>query len=103
VCGKIQGDIPDTIKDLNPCFAESLDILTKSAVNLSPQLKSRMLTIRSAWDAITPPDQATMPDVKTKTLHIPGHNPTCAFVITLMSLYLKRFLTTTKLNTIQNN
>lgn len=54
ICGKIQGNIPDSIKELNPSFAESLTQLKKAIKSLTPEQKKRILTLYSSLDAVVP-------------------------------------------------
>lgn len=92
ICGKIQGDIPDTIKELNPCFGQSLEMLAQSLKKLSPQLKRQLLTIYSPLDAVVPPDEATLKGVQKLETRGLGHNPTCAYVLLFRVRSIVRFL-----------
>lgn len=95
ICGKIQGGIPDTVRELNPSFGESLDMLAKSLTKLSSQLKKRLLTIYSPLDAVVPPSQAVIKGVQKLETRALGHNPTCAYVLLFKARHIVRFLKST--------
>lgn len=92
ICGKIQGDIPDSIKELNPCFAESLRLLDQTKPQLTPTSKQRLRTYFSPWDAVVPADQAVLDGVAQHSFKIPGHNLTCAYIILCQRRQIKHFL-----------
>lgn len=92
ICGKIQGEIPETIEELNPSFAESLDMLSRSLKKLSPELRKRVMTIYSSLDAIVPPEQAVIKGAKQYEAKALGHNPTCAYVLLFKSRMIIKFL-----------
>lgn len=92
ICGKLKGDIPDVIKELNPCFAESLEVLAQSVHKISTSDKKRILTLRSPWDAIVPPDQAVVDGAINKEVKILGHNPTCGYILLFKSHLITTFL-----------
>jgi pimeloyl-ACP methyl ester carboxylesterase len=92
ICGKLQGGVSGTVEKLNPLFGESLDELARSLKTLTPELKSRILTVYSPLDVIVPPSDAVIDGarkLKTKGL---GHNLTCAYVLLFKSRQIVRFL-----------
>ena len=92
ICGKLQGGIPDSVKQLNPSFTESLDQLGHSMKKLTPDLKKRILNVYSPLDAVVPPDQAVIAGAQKIETHGLGHNPTCAYVLLFKSSEITRFL-----------
>jgi predicted alpha/beta hydrolase family esterase len=95
ICGKLQGSISDVVEKLNPSFAESFSVLSKSLKKLSPELKKRVMTIYSPLDAVVPPREAVIPGVKKLQTKALGHNPTCAYVLLFKSRQIVRFLKNT--------
>jgi predicted alpha/beta hydrolase family esterase len=95
ICGKLQGDIPDAIEELNPSFGESLHVLAKSLKQLSPTLKERILTIYSPLDAVVPPSDAVIEGVQKLETRALGHNLTCAYVLLCKPRQIIRFLKNT--------
>lgn len=92
ICGKIQGDLPDSVKELNPSFAESYKQLNQSVKQLSPERRNRILNIYSPLDAVVPSKQAILPGAHTFETRALGHNPTCAYVLLFKSKEITRFL-----------
>lgn len=92
ICGKLKGDIPEAIKELNPCFAESLELLAVSERKLSQQNKRKIMTLRSPLDAIVPPDQAVLDGARNRVVKAFGHNPACAYVLLFQSRQIVQFL-----------
>lgn len=92
ICGKIQGDIPDSVKELNPSFAESLKQLKKALQKLTSAQKKHILTIYSPLDAVVPPREALLPGSKKLETKALGHNPTCAYVLLFKAREVTQFL-----------
>ena len=95
ICGKLGGDLPDSIKELNPCFAEAFSRLPKAIQRLTTKEKGRMLTLAAARDAVTPIEHATLHGVSYKKLALAGHNVACSYVLICKPRMIMRFLKST--------
>lgn len=92
ICGKLKGDIPDAIKELNPCFAESLEVLAKSVHEIPAKDKRRILALRAKRDSIVPPPEAIVDGAVNQEVKTVGHNITCTFILLFRSKHITRFL-----------
>lgn len=92
ICGKLQGDIPDIIKELNPCFAESLEQLVKLVDKIPHVSKSRIVTLHAMRDSIVPPSEAVISGAVSQEVRLFGHNTTCAYILLLGSRRITNFL-----------
>lgn len=95
ICGKLQGNVSNTIKELNPSFGQSMEMLSKSLTKLTPELKKRILTVYSPLDIVVPPRDAVIPGAKKLQTKALGHNVTCAYVLLFKSREIVKFLTST--------
>lgn len=92
ICGKLQGDIPEVIEELNPCFADALQKLETQKTKLKPKERRQILTLRAWRDAIVPTEEATFDGVTSRVLPMAGHNITCSIILLTQAKRIARFL-----------
>lgn len=92
ICGKLKGDMPDAIKELNPCFAESFEMLKKSLKKLNNNHRKRIMALTATRDSVVPPEEATIDDAVNKQLRTAGHNITCSYALLFKPRLITRFL-----------
>ncbi len=92
ICGKLQGGIPQLVKDLNPSFGESLGMLAKSVKKLPSVRKKQIMNMYSPLDLVVPADQAVMKGARHYEIKGLGHNPSCAYILLFKSRTIVRFL-----------
>lgn len=92
ICGKLKGDLPDTIKELNPCFAESFAMLQKYLGKLSASDKRRIMALYPLRDSVVPPEEATIDGAQNVQVSCVGHNLTCAYILLCKPRLIARFI-----------
>lgn len=92
ICGKLQGDIPEVIEELNPCFADALQKLEAKKTALNPKKRRRIMTLYAWRDAIVPAEEATFDGVHSVMLPTAGHNITCSIILLTQAKRIARFL-----------
>lgn len=93
ICGKIHRPhiIPEVVYDLNEVFEDALDDVSDDIEQLSPEVLSRMVSLRSFKDGIVPPRDSVIQGAKNVRMPVIGHIAGIGFALLRYGRFVVRF------------
>lgn len=93
ICGKVHRPqiVPDFILEANEVFDDALDDTQSALEELSDEAHYKMVSLRSAFDAIVPPRDSIIPDARNVRMPIIGHIAGIGYALLRYGRYIVRF------------